>query len=79
MASKLYGELSKGEFNEAGKPKTSVAKYSREFIDFAAPNTVFEAVRQTLHNTIFEKVCGQTILHRSFFVISFSKNARRKN
>ena len=54
MASKLYGELSKGEFNEAGKPKTSVAKYSREFIDFAAPNTVFEAVRQTLHITVCE-------------------------
>ena len=30
MASKLYGD-----FNEAGKPKSSLAKYSIEFNDFA--------------------------------------------
>ena len=41
------------EFNEAIIPKTSLSKYSVELIDFAvqtrtAPNTVFEAVRQTI-------------------------------
>ena len=43
MASKLYGE-----FNEAGKPKTSLAKYSVEFNGFnaAEPNSVFKVVRQ---------------------------------
>ena len=50
MASKLYGK-----FNETGKPKTSLAKYLVEF-NFTASNTVFEAVKKTLHIT----VCGQT-------------------
>ena len=51
-----------GEFNEAGKPKTSLAKYSVEFNHFAVPQrphqrTVFEAVRQsyTLHITVCKK------------------------
>ena len=43
-------------FNDVGKP---LAKYSVEFNNF--PNTVFETVRQTLHITVCEKVCGQTI------------------
>ena len=41
-----------GEFNEATQLKTSSAKYSIEFNDLA--------VRQTLHTTVCEKVCGQT-------------------
>ena len=50
-----------------GKQKTYSLKYSVEFNDFAvqttAPNTVFEAVGQTLHITVCEKVCGQTRLN----------------
>ena len=41
-----------GEFNEAGKPKTSLVKFSIEFNDFGgskAKNTVFETVWQTLY------------------------------
>ena len=50
-----------GEFNEASKPNTSLAKYSLEFDDFAEPNmsapkTALEAVRQTLHITVCEKL-----------------------
>ena len=41
-----------GEFNEATQLKTSSAKYSIEFNDLA--------VRQTLHITVCENVCGQT-------------------
>ena len=51
------------EFNEAAQLKTSLAKNSIEFNDFtnaSASNSVFEAVRQTLHITVCEKVCGQT-------------------
>ena len=49
-----------GEFNEVGKPKTSLAKYSAEFNDFAVtkattPNTVFVYII-----TVSEKVYGQT-------------------
>ena len=56
-----------GEFNEATQLKTSLAKNSIKFNDFSgtnasASNSVFEAVRQTLHITICEKVCGQTRL-----------------
>ena len=48
-----------GEFNEVGKPKTSLTKYSVEFNDLAVqtrphPNTVFKAVNQTLHITVCE-------------------------
>ena len=54
-----------GEFNETAQPKTSLAKYSIEFNLFSctnasASNSVFEAVRQTLHITVCEMVCGQT-------------------
>ena len=54
-----------GEFNEAAQLKTSLAKYSIEFNDFSRTiastlKSVFEAVRQTLHITVCEKVCGQT-------------------
>ena len=53
-----------GEFNEAAQLETSRAKYSIEFNDSgtnaSASNSVFEAVRQTLHITVCEKVCGQT-------------------
>ena len=38
MASKIVWRVKQnmfGEFNEAGKPKTSLAKYSIEFNDFA--------------------------------------------
>ena len=52
------------EFNETAQPKTSLAKYSIEFndlaVDASAPNSVFEAIRQTLHIVVCEKVCGQT-------------------
>ena len=52
-----------GEFNEAAHPKTSLAKYSIEFNFFgctnaSASNSVFEAVRQTLHITVCEKSVG---------------------
>ena len=47
-----------GEFNETTQLKTALAKYS---IDASASNRVFEAVRQTLHLTVCEKVCGQTM------------------
>ena len=53
------------EFNEPAQPKTSLANYPIEFNDFfranaSVPNNVFEAVRQTLHITVCEKVCRQT-------------------
>ena len=53
-------------FNEAAQPKTPFAKYSIEFNAYkcVASNSVFEAVRQTLHITVFEKVCGQTKCNR---------------
>ena len=44
-------------FKEAAQLKTSLAKYS---INASASNSVFEAVRQTLHITVCEKVGGQT-------------------
>ena len=50
-----------GVFNEAAQPKTPFAKYSIEFNAYkcVASNSVFEAVRQTLHITLCEKVYGQ--------------------
>ena len=53
-----------GELNEATQLKSSLAKYSIEFNDLAVqmrPHRigVFEAVRQTLHITVCEKVCGR--------------------
>ena len=67
MASKLHCEENVfGEFNKATQLKTSLVKYSIEFNDLAASNSVFEAVRQTLHITVCdEKVCGQTMWPRS--------------
>ena len=49
------------EFNEAGKPKISLAKYSIKFNDFAvqthpSPNSTFEGVRQILQITVCEKM-----------------------
>ena len=58
-----------GEFNEVTHLKTSLAKYSIEFNDLAVqigPHRialVFEAVRQTLHITVCENVCGQTTIY----------------
>ena len=52
-----------GEFTEPSQLKTSLAKYSIEFNDLAvqaSSNSVFEAIRQTLHIVVCEKVCGQT-------------------
>ena len=56
-----------GEFNEAGKPKASLAKYSVEFNDFAVPKRphqrpYLEAVGHTftVHLTVVEKVFEQT-------------------
>ena len=54
-----------GEFNKARKEKTSLAKYSIEFNDFTVQtrphrNTVFGDIRETLHITVCEKVCGLT-------------------
>ena len=71
MANKLYCELS--EFNEATQPKTSLAKYSIEFNDVATPNTVFEAVRQTLHITVYEKICRQTNYSLELWTLRFIK------
>ena len=79
MASKLYGELSKiCSAGEAGKLKTSLAKYSIKFNDFAVQNAsalkkVFEAVRQTLHITVCEKVCGQTMKCKEFSIFFVSR------
>ena len=55
-----------GEFYEAGKRKTSLAKYSVELngTNASAPNTVFECVRQTLHVYVCENVCTQTRFNR---------------
>ena len=58
-----------GEFNEATQLKTSLAQNLIEFNDLAVqmrPHRIayeaYEAVRQTLHITVCEKVCGQTSL-----------------
>ena len=57
-----------GEFNEVGKSKTSLAKNSVEFDEFAGKKCSHQTlylrlrtVRQTLHITVCEKVCGQNI------------------
>ena len=55
-----------GEFNEAAQPKNSLTRQIFNRIQLfsctnaSAPNSVFEAVRQTLHINVCEKVCGQT-------------------
>ena len=54
-----------GECNEAAQPKTSLTKYWIEFNDLALqmrPHRIayLRLVRQTLHITVCEKVCGQT-------------------
>ena len=51
------------------------AIYSVEFNDFAepnasTPNTVSEVVRQTLHITLWEKVCEQT---RVLYILNILK------
>ena len=56
-----------GEFNEAAKLKTSLAKYSIEFNVLAVqtcPHRIayLRLFSQTLHITVCEKVCGQTIV-----------------
>ena len=60
-----------GEFNEATQLKTSLAKNSIKLNDLVVqmrPHRIFiifEAVRQTLHITVCEKVCGQTTKKRT--------------
>ena len=56
-----------GEFNEAGRPKTSLAKYSVEFNDFAETQCLQRRLYLRLyckanrtHITVCEKVCEQT-------------------
>ena len=49
-----------GEFNEAGKPKTSL-EFNFGRTNASASNTVFKAVRKTFHTFLYvKKVCGQT-------------------
>ena len=56
-----------GEFNEAGKLKTALAKYSIKFNNFAESQRshgriILGAVRQAFHITACDKVCGQISL-----------------
>ena len=47
-----------GEFNE--EPKYSIGIHWFCCTNASVPNTVFKAVRQALHTTVCEKVCGQS-------------------
>ena len=57
-----------GEFDVAGKPKTSLAKY--DLVVQMRLHTVLEAVGQTLHI----KVCGKTRLRTNIFIILVQNN-----
>ena len=74
MTSKLYGELSKICLASLMTRQIfgRIQRFGR--INASIPNTVFQAVSQTLQITVCEKVCGQTRLCTNIFIILVRSN-----